>query len=52
MTLFYKPQEAANILSISTRTLANKRALGNGPPYLKLNGVIRLSDRDWETNVM
>ena len=41
MTLFYKPQEAANILSISTRTLANKRALGNGPPFLKLKGIIR-----------
>jgi len=49
MTLFYKPQEAANILSISTRTLANKRALGNGPPYLKLNGVIRYPIDAFET---
>jgi hypothetical protein len=39
--LFYKPGEAADILDISKRTLANKRALGNGPPFLKLNGVIR-----------
>ena len=39
--LFYKPNEAANILQITTRTLANKRALGNGPPFIKLGGVIR-----------
>tara|TARA_R110000803_G_scaffold136596_1_gene203493 strand:+ start:2159 stop:2353 length:195 start_codon:yes stop_codon:yes gene_type:complete len=39
--LFYKPNEIAKILEISTRTLANKRALGSGPPFLKLNGVIR-----------
>jgi hypothetical protein len=39
--LFYKPDEVADILKISKRTLANKRALGNGPPFLKLNGVIR-----------
>ena len=31
----------AEILEISTRTLANKRALGNGPPFIKLGGVIR-----------
>ena len=39
--LFYRPNEVANILSISTRTLANKRALGNGPPFLKLEGIVR-----------
>jgi len=39
--LFYTPIEVANILSISTRTLSNKRALGNGPPFIKLEGVIR-----------
>ena len=38
---FYRPNEVAELLEISTRTLANKRALGNGPPFLKLNGVIR-----------
>ena len=36
-----KPNEAALRLSVSTRTLANKRALGNGPPFLKMGGVIR-----------
>ena len=39
--LFYKPDEVADILKISKRTLANKRALGNGPTFLKLDGVIR-----------
>ena len=28
---------------------ANKRALGNGPPYLKLNGVIRYPIDAFET---
>ena len=41
MKLFFKPKEAAERLSVSTRTLANKRALGNGPPFLKMDGVIR-----------
>tara|TARA_R100000935_G_C2790500_1_gene145758 strand:- start:9 stop:200 length:192 start_codon:yes stop_codon:yes gene_type:complete len=41
MKLFYTPKEAAEILEISTRTLANKRALGNGPPFIKLEGIIR-----------
>jgi len=47
--LFYTPRQAAEILEISTRTLANKRALGNGPPYLKLNGVIRYPIDAFET---
>ena len=47
--LFYKPDEVADILKISKRTLANKRALGNGPPYLKLNGVIRYPIDAFET---
>tara|TARA_Y100001951_G_scaffold104494_1_gene116276 strand:- start:221 stop:418 length:198 start_codon:yes stop_codon:yes gene_type:complete len=38
---FAKPREAAAMLQVSTRTLSNKRALGNGPPYLKMDGVIR-----------
>jgi hypothetical protein len=41
--LFYRPNEAANILQITTRTLANKRALGNGPPFIKLGVLIRVS---------
>ena len=47
--LFYKPNEAAEILEITTRTLANKRALGNGPPFLKLGGVIRYPIDAFET---
>jgi hypothetical protein len=47
--LFYKPKEAAGILEITTRTLANKRALGNGPPFLKLDGVIRYPIDAFET---
>jgi len=47
--LFYKPNEIAKILEISTRTLANKRALGSGPPFLKLNGVIRYPIDAFET---
>ena len=38
---FAKPKEAADMLQVSTRPLANKRALGNGPPFLKMDGVIR-----------
>ena len=38
---FAKPREAAAMLQVATRTLSNKRALGNGPPYLKMDGVIR-----------
>jgi len=47
--LFYKPNEVAKILEISTRTLANKRALGSGPPFLKLNGIIRYPIDAFET---
>ena len=47
--IFYRPNEVANILDISTRTLANKRALGNGPPFLKLGGVIRYPIDAFET---
>jgi hypothetical protein len=47
--LFYTPRQAAEILEISTRTLANKRALGNGPPFLKLGGVIRYPIDAFET---
>ena len=38
---FIKPKEAADMLQVSTRTLANKRALGNGPSFFKMDGVIR-----------
>jgi len=47
--LFYTPIEVANILEISTRTLSNKRAIGNGPPFLKLNGIIRYPIDSLET---
>ena len=47
--IFYRPNEVANILDISTRTLANKRALGNGPPFLKLKGIIRYPIDAFET---
>ncbi len=47
--LFYRPDQAADILEITTRTLANKRALGNGPPFLKLGGVIRYPIDAFET---
>jgi len=47
--LFYRPDQAADILEISKRTLANKRALGNGPPFLKLGGVIRYPIDAFET---
>ena len=36
-----KPKEAAELLNISAKTLANHRALGSGLPYFKINGVIR-----------
>jgi len=41
MKYFAKPKEAAEMLQVSTRTLSNKRALGNGPSFLKMDGVIR-----------
>tara|TARA_R100000544_G_C2224159_1_gene59504 strand:+ start:1817 stop:2011 length:195 start_codon:yes stop_codon:yes gene_type:complete len=41
MTKFLKPKEVADQLQVSTRTLSNKRALGNGPAFLKLGHVVR-----------
>ena len=38
---FLKPKEAAELLNVSSKTLANHRALGSGLPYFKTNGVIR-----------
>ena len=38
---FLKPKEVADYLQITTRTLANKRALGNGPPFLRTERTIR-----------
>ena len=49
--LFYKPEAAANILDISKRTLANKRALGNGPPFFKMDGIIRYPIDAFETYI-
>ena len=49
--LFYKPEEAANILDISKRSLANKRAFGNGPPFFKMDGIIRYPIYAFETYI-
>jgi len=40
---FLKPREVAERLRVSTRTLSNQRAagIGNGPPFLKMGGVVR-----------
>jgi len=38
---FLKPKEVAERLSITTRTLSNKKAGGSGPPFLKMDGVVR-----------
>ncbi|MFJ4924092.1 helix-turn-helix domain-containing protein [Streptomyces sp. NPDC088736] len=32
-----KPAEVAKIVRLSVKTLANRRALGSGPPYRKLS---------------
>lgn len=45
-----KPQELAAEWQVSTKTLANKRANREGPPYVRVLGVIRYSRRavsDW-----
>jgi hypothetical protein len=34
------PREAAAIAKLSERTLANRRSLHTGPPYIKLSGGI------------
>ena len=39
--LFLSPKQTAERLSVTTRTRANKRAAGSGPPYFKMDGVIR-----------
>ncbi len=49
MTKFYKPKDVAEILQISSRTLSNKRALGNGPAFLKLGQVVRYPDEALDT---
>jgi hypothetical protein len=38
-------------LSVTTRTLANKRAAGSGPPYFKMDGVIRYPINKLETYI-
>ena len=40
-TKMLKPKDAAKILDVSEKTLANKRHLGIGPPFFKDGGVIR-----------
>lgn len=39
--LFYTPTEVADVLRVTSRTLSNKRALGNGPAFFIDGGVIR-----------
>ena len=41
MKKFYTPKEVSEILKVSSRTLSNKRALGNGPPFFKESGIVR-----------
>ena len=40
-TKMLKPKDAAKILDVSEKTLANKCHLGIGPPFFKDGGVIR-----------
>ena len=47
--LFYNPKETAERLNVTTRTLANKRAAGSGPPFFKMDGVIRYPINKLET---
>jgi|TARA_R100001594_G_scaffold82228_1_gene116730 hypothetical protein len=49
--LFLNPKQTAERLSVTTRTLANKRAAGSGPPYFKMDGVIRYPINKLETYI-
>jgi hypothetical protein len=43
-------RETSNVLKVSEQTLANWRWRGCGPPYEKLNGVVRYDPqavREW-----
>ena len=40
-----KPEQLAAEWQVSTKTLANKRASGGGPPYVRVLGGIRYSRR-------
>ncbi|MDQ3988015.1 MAG: helix-turn-helix domain-containing protein [Actinomycetota bacterium] len=45
-----KPEQLAAEWQVSTKTLANKRANREGPPYVRVLGVIRYSRQavsDW-----
>ena len=39
--VYIKPEEAARILGLSTKTLANLRHAGGGPRYVKLGSAVR-----------
>ena len=45
-SVFLDTQEAAALLKVNVRTLANRRSRGLGPPYLKRTGKVlyRLTD--------
>jgi len=40
-----EPEQLAAEWQVSTKTLANKRASGGGPPYVRVLGGIRYSRR-------
>ena len=40
------PREAAVRLGLKTGTLANRRSLGLGPPFIKIGKVVRYKEQD------
>ncbi len=46
MEKLLKPEEAAVVLGLSTKTLARWRWAGRGPRYRKLGGAVRYSETD------
>lgn len=45
---FLTPAQVAELLSLSTITLAHWRVAGTGPRYLKVGGRIRYAEEDVE----
>ena len=47
-TKMLKPKDAAKILDVSEKTLANKRHLGIGPPFLKMVESSAIQVMGWQ----
>lgn len=45
---YLRPQDLSERWAVATKTLANARVRGEGPPYVKIGGSVRYSLADVE----